>query len=213
MIAPSRRSGAAGAGYTWFVRVARLALPVAALVLVGVVVARLTVDPEQQEITALPEVEETKTIPGQIEIVKAKYEGVDAEGRAYTLTADTATRLPDDPNRILLKKPLADIVLGDGKWLAARAESGVYDTASQRLNLSGGIAVFHDAGYEAALQDIDIDIKARNAATARAVSAKGPSGSLVASRLEIKENSNLIVFGGPATLTLQKSLSFKGKGG
>lgn len=198
---PPRRLRNLGAGYTWFVRIARMALPLIALVIVGVVAAKMTMDQEQQQISALPP--EEKTAPGEIEIRQAKYEGVDADGRAYTLTADDARREMDAPDTMRLTNPKADITTPEGGWLIASANTGAYNNAASTLSLEGDVAVFHDLGYEVHLQKISIDIKKNQANSPLPVTAQGPAGRLEAQGLLLLDQGQRIVFTGPAKLVLR----------
>ena len=189
-----------GAGYTWFVRILRLTLPLVALVLIGIVVARLSADPEQQNITDLTK--DTKTEAGQIALEKARYEGVDAEGRAYTLSAESAARDPEVPDAITLTVPHADITLSNGEWLAIESQTGVYDNAASTLSLSDKVRIFHDSGNEMHLEDLRLDLKSHDATSEKSVNAQGPLGLLSAAGLSVTENGQKIVFNGPVSLTL-----------
>jgi lipopolysaccharide export system protein LptC len=205
-----RRLSALGHGYSVFVRILKFVLPLAMLVIIGVLIARLSGDPQQQKITALPQAE--KTTPGQIELIRAKYEGTDDQGRAYAVTADKTIRAMDAPDTVLFEKPLADITLQDKTWIAIKAETGSFDHAAEKLELKGNVTIFHDSGYELSLQDITIDLKQKTAATSLPVRAQGPLGTIAAKDMSVKDRGDLVVFGGPITLTIFK-LSPGGKHG
>lgn len=194
-----RRLSALGQGYSVFVRVLKFILPLAVLVIIGVLIARLSSDP-QQKITSLPQ--EEKTTPGESELVQAKYEGVDSEGRPYTITADKTVRAMDAPDTVLFEKPMADITLRDKTWLALKAESGSFDHAAGKLSLTGSVTAFHDSGYEITLQDISVDLKQKTAATSLPVRAQGPLGSIAAKGMTVSSQGDRIVFGGPVILKI-----------
>ena len=196
-----RHASASGAGYTWFVRMAKVLLPVVALVMIGLVISRLSQDP-LQGVQNIPEHE--KTEPGQIELVAARYEGVDEEGRPYALIAEKAVRDPASPDRVLLEKLQADVALEDKSWIAVHAEKGSYDTQTKNVALSGNVTVFHDRGYEMQLQDITIDTVARSARTDNPVTAQGGIGRIAAAGMEVRDAGARILFTGPATLTLHR---------
>jgi lipopolysaccharide export system protein LptC len=198
----NRRLAAKGSGYTWFVRVMKIALPLAAIAIVGGVVSRLSKDPQIAQLAELPKQE--KTVPGQIELVKAQYEGMDAKGRKYTVTADTATRDMAADEAVFLEKPRADIALEGGSWLAVHAAKGRFDNKASKLFLSGGVTAYHDSGYEMHLQDLSVDVKARAAASLSPVSLQGPAGELRAQNIAVTGGGELVVFGGPAQVTLHR---------
>lgn len=190
------------ASYTRFVRFARLALPLCAIVIVGIVILRLTGGGSQQPISINELPAEEKTVPGEIDMIEAKYQGADAQGRMYTVTAAHARRDMASPNSLSLDKPRADIALDDDKWLAMHAEKGLYDNEAGSLYLSDGVTLFHDAGYELHLQDVNVTLKTRTATTDKPVEAQGPAALLKAAGMRVENGADLIVFTGPAHLTL-----------
>jgi hypothetical protein len=59
------------------------------------------------------------------------------------------------------------------------------------------------------LQDIEISLKSKTAKSALPVRAQGSMGMIEAKNMTIENQGNLVVFGGPATLTIFK---LKGRG-
>ena len=90
-----------------------------------------------------------------------------------------------------------------GSVIRVKAEKGDYDNKAGKLSLSGGVTVSHDSGYEMHLQDVKVDVATRHAATQNPVSAQGPAGALQAQNMDVSDSGDLVVFGGPAFLTLQ----------
>lgn len=215
-----RRLSTLGRGYSLFVTILKFSLPLLALAIIGVLIARLAGDPPQKLATfdnlraapannssgAAPAPNDTGAapapVPGQIELEKARYEGMDDEQNPYTVTADRAVRAMDAPDTVLFDNPMADITLQDKTWVAVRAKSGSFDRAGEHLDLKGDVAVFHDSGYEMQVQDMAIDLKKKTAETSLSVKAQGPMGAIAAQNMRVQDQGNLIVFGGPATLTI-----------
>ncbi len=193
-------SATAFTGHSRFVRVAKFALPFLALVIIGIVIARLSQSPHQQLLAELPK-EETTT-PGQTEVMTAQYEGLTPEGRPYTLLAKKATRDPNNPDLVLLENPRGDITLEDKSWVAVESLAGSYNLQQARLNLNGNVAVFHDKGYELHLDNITVDLQTKTARADSPVMAQGPLGQLFSQNMEILDGGNRILFGGPARLIL-----------
>jgi lipopolysaccharide export system protein LptC len=206
-----RRQATIGAAHTWFVRVTKLVLPLAALVIVAIVVARLTQDPQQLQIAAIPEKE--KTTPGEIDLVEARYEGVDEQNRPYTISADHARRVMGEEQTVALENPKGKITLEDGGTVTVDAAAGIFDNTASKLHLSGGVTVSHSSGYAMKLREVDVDVKTRYAKSAFPVQAEGPRGRLWAQDMEISDGGLLIVFGGPARLTLENQRPAKEKKG
>lgn len=206
--ARERRLKALGAGYSSFVKIARFALPLLALVIVGVILSTLSESPVQQQIAALPK--EDQTTPGESAIVNAKYEGIDDQGRKYTLIAAAAERKDEQPDMIALEKPKADIALKDAGWLAVHANEGVFNSKAGTLDLAGDVTVFHDAGYELTTQGMHIALTAKSVTSDLPVKGQGPRGDIAARNMSITEGGNKIIFGGPATLLLRLNARERG---
>lgn len=207
----TRRLNAFGTGYTWFVRILRLALPLLALVLIGVVIARLMSDTQKPTLTTADLPQDEKTLPGHIEMVAAKYQGVDGQGRAYTIAADTASRDTQNTDAVLLQNPTADLVMPNGDKITVRAAHGRYDTVTTDIRLQDDVVLTHGDGYEMHLQSIDGNIKTRTAITKDKVFLQGPMGKLAAAGMDIQDRGDMIVFMGPVALTLY-SLGKEGPG-
>lgn len=186
-------------GYSLFVSILKFTLPLAALAIVGVLITRLTTSSSQQKnLARVPSAE--KTTPGQIELVQPKYEGVDNEGRPYTVTADKATRAVNAPDSISFTNPAADITLKDNSWLAVKAKTGTFDHKDEVLDLKDDVTLFHDSGNEMHMQSLEINLKQKSAHTDAPVQAQGPMGTIAAQNMSVLDQGDLIVFGGPATL-------------
>ena len=194
-----RRLNSFGKKYSVFVRVMKLILPVIALVIAGVVISYLSGnETSNRSLSAIPK--EEKTIPGQIELVGAKYEGVDEKGSPYTITADKANRSVGEEDGVLFENPLADIFLANKTWIALKSKGGIFNRIGEELMLEEAVKAFHDSGYEIDMSDIIIDLKKGTASTARPVTVKGPMGSASAQSMEVKDSGNKVIFYGPIYL-------------
>lgn len=186
--------------YSRLIRFLRLILPAFALV----IVAMLFVFPEMQKKTepvarqeVLPDVPFT-----QNELLKPRYESLDKDGQPFTVTADEATQDQNNPELIVLSKPTADITLKDGAWIAGKAEQGIYEQNAEKLQLKGNVNIFHDAGYTLITEELRINLKTQDAFSDTDVQAQGPEGTITAIGLEARGEDNLVLFKGPAKMTL-----------
>ena len=196
------RLRAFGARYTWFVRITKIALPLLALAMVAFVVTRLSHTPQQLQLADLPHQE--KTTPGQSELITARYEGVDDQNRPYVVTADRAVRDMSTTAAVALENPKGTMTLENNGWIKLEAAKGFYDNTAGKLKLSEGVKISHSSGYEISLQDADVDIRARHAITLSPVKATGPIGDITAQNLEVTQSGDLLIFGGPALLTIRQ---------
>jgi lipopolysaccharide export system protein LptC len=217
-LAPRVTPRPGGRGYTVFVKLLKVVLPLGALVLIGIVAAHLSKSP-LREVEEAATSKNDKTAPGQIEVLNARYEGADAQGRPYTLMADRASRanteaamippgttpsLKDADDTVLLQGLKADVFLEDKSWLAVRAKGGSYAARAQHLELAGDVSAFHDSGYEMHLDKLTVDLKTRHAWSDAPVRAQGPLGEIAAKGMEVLDSGDRVVFAGPVTLKIYR---------
>lgn len=190
------------AGYSKFIKVARLALALCALVLITLVFTweyDNSAAPQPEKSTSKTQPKVTKN-----EFLKPRFESVDRKNQPYTVTAAQAKQDEKDSDLIHLQNPTADMMLSSGHWVAAKADTGTYQQVTQKVYLKGHVSFFHDQGYELRSDDMSIDLSAQNASTHTAVNAQGPQGTLKATGLDAHGEEEIIRFTGPAKLTLTR---------
>ena len=196
--------------YSRFVILMKLALPLVAILLIGLIVAwpqllgrdagfRLSyanVQPEEAE---------------KLRMAKARYVGTDDQNRPYRIAAEQAIQPTPESEHVNLKGPTADMTLADGTWLALTAEEGVYRQKIRRLDLAGSVNLFHDSGYEFRTASAQIDFGAGVASSDTPVEAQGPGGVLKAKGFRMLDKGARVLFTGKAHLVLHPGAGTKGK--
>jgi len=205
-----RRAGTAGAGrrfaartrrargsrgYSAFVALAKLLLPVAALGLIAVVVLWPQVDTPVVEQEAAPEARSSR-------MVSPRYASTDDQGRPYTITGASASGVPGDAAVVEIDRPEADVTLEDGTWLALLADWARFDREGERIHLRGNVELFRDDGYAIRTHEAHVDLQAGESWGDRAVSGHGPDGTIEGSGFRIAGSGDTVVVTGPATLVL-----------
>ncbi len=211
VFARAHRLSARGAGYSWFVRGAKYALPAAALVIAGLVIARLMHDPFQEQLTQLPS--EERTLPGQSALEGARYEGVDMQGRPYVLRADKALRvLPPDATAsdlapaagetVDLVRPSANMTLSDERSLSLDASEGRFVQDDSVLDLTGGVTLTDQSGNALWLDSVNVNLQDNALVSDKPVRGQGPDGTIDAQGLRLENGGEKVIFTGRTTLTL-----------
>lgn len=197
--------------YSLFVKTLKLVFPLIVVAIVAVLVSYLSM----QEQGYIPDISEQtsqdKTTPGQIELLGAKYEGVDETGKSYTITADRANRVSESDDNVAFEKPFTDIFLGDETWLALRSEGGFFNNVMEKLILQKSVKAFHDSGYELDMKDIEIDMNTRSAYTSKPVTIQGPAGEAHAKGMKVMAGGEKIIFYGPLRMKLFNLSLIRGK--
>ena len=140
-----------------------------------------------------------------LSMLNARFDGVDAEGRPFSLSADEASQ-PSSVNEIVdLSLPKGDITLNDGTWLALTAKTGKYDRQGNTLDLAGAVSLFHDQGFELQTATAAVDLEAGRAEGSDPVKGHGPFGRLRSEGFRVEDNGDTIVFTGRSRMILPPS--------
>jgi len=183
-------------------RFARIALPLAALGLAGLIFAWSRINPIIERI----HISETEQAPEEIDTVtmeNARFAGIDAQNRSFNVTAVRAVQSADDSNHIDLQQPKADIVLASGAKVAVRSDTGGLQRDTQILDLVGKVLLTQDQGYEFHTTKARIDLGARTAAGDAPVNGRGPQGEIQAEGFDILDGGTRVVFRGRSRALFQ----------
>ncbi len=183
------------------VRLAKLMLPVCAVLLLATIAAW----PEINRILR----HEAVTLKGLSAIdmgsgrmLDPRYHGVDARQRPFTVTADTAVQRTAE--RIDLTNPKGDATLQNGTWLMVQSKEGVYIQHAGLLDLSKDVVLYRQDGTTMTSDTSAIDLKQGAASSAVATHAEGPFGTLDAAGYTLVDKGAVVQFQGPATLVLNQ---------
>ena len=135
-------------------------------------------------------------------MLNLRFDGMDQEDRPFSITANEARQNTDQIGVIDLIEPRADITLADGAWVALMAAGGHYDRDGRRLDMSGGVNVFHDRGFEISSEVVSVDLDTGTASSDRVVNGQGPAGELTAAGFRVMNDGQRIFLNGPARLEL-----------
>jgi len=184
--------------YSRFVAVMKRALPIAASVIVAVVLIYAFI-PRQQGITMV--YERLGQIENDLAMMKPKLTGTDEHGNPFVITADHAVQDARDPHRARLYNVEADITLDRGQWLNATATKGAFDMDAGSLNLTDGISLFSDSGYELHTARGNVDLRRGLFNGPVAVNGQGPLGNFRADGFQIDQKKRMIYLNGNVLMT------------
>ncbi len=187
--------------YGRFVGVAKILLPTIATALIVIVIVWPKLS-EQQDRFALGSAKIDRSEAENLRMLNARFTGVDASRRPFTLTADSADQSDAKSPEIALEAPKADILLGNGAWVALTATSGNFNRDRQLLELTGNVNLFHDSGYEFRTESAVFDLTAGDATGTEPVEGQGPFGHLKAEGFRIHNRGERIEFIGKSKLTI-----------
>jgi lipopolysaccharide export system protein LptC len=135
-------------------------------------------------------------------LVNPRFHGTDRNDRPYVLSAAMASQLPNTTNRFHLDHPKADMTLESGQWIALSANKGHYDKSVERLDLAGGVSLFHDSGYAFRTESATIDLRGGTASGDVSITGQGPTGTIEGSGFRISEKGDRILFTGRSRVVI-----------
>lgn len=190
---PAAADFASAQARTKLVNTAKVALPVLAAALIGLI-AVWPLFSGQSELRPGEGPD-----AGRLEMVDARYLGTDASRRPFEVRAERADHVGSD-TVVDLTNPEAHMVLNGGRWLTVAAERGRYDQRTGRLTLEGNVNLFHDGGYEFSTEAAELDTERGIAWGNTPVDGQGPIGSIDAGGFRVLEDGATVVFTGRARL-------------
>ncbi len=199
----SRKRGSRriGGNYSRFVGLMKLVLPAAAGVLVLMIIVWPQFEDKPDGFRLRPSSISLETAGGQ-KLVNARYTGTDRRDNPFTITAKALAQRNKDDEAVELLGPTADIFLNAGSWVAVTAPIGSYRKEARILELSGGVDLFHDDGYEFHTEVATVDLVEGIASSDRPVRGHGPFGWLRSSGFRILDGGERIQFQGKTRLQL-----------
>ncbi len=131
-----------------------------------------------------------------------RFVGTDAEQRPYQVTAASASQRGRTDQLVYLREPKADILLKSSGWVAMTAQSGIYDKKAETIDLSGGVTLFYDRGYQFTSESARIDMRAGTAESRQPVVGHGEGSRIEGEGFQLFDRGARIIFTGKAKALL-----------
>lgn len=184
------------------VRVLRIAIPVG--VLIGVVgISLATYLNPLRMLASLPiDISDMVVSGTKITMEQPRLSGFTKDQRAYEFIADAAAQDLTKPNIVELRNIRAKLEMQDKNTMSMTAVAGVYDTKSEKLQLTEDIRLKSSNGNKGRLSEATIDVRKGNVVSDKPVQLEMLEGVLDANRLEIVDSGDLVRFHGGVRMTL-----------
>lgn len=185
-------------GYSRFVRIMKVMLPLIAFSLIVLVVVYSTMGRESTNISVTAT--EVKQLDNDRQLVAPKLTGTDGRGQPFTVTAKAATQVPGKARKMDIEDVVADVTMQDKSWVQVSATLGRLDVEGKTLDLSKTINIFSDKGYECHTNTARYDFGAGLLKGEEPINCQGPLGLIEAKRFEgLREPGVLRFMGGVST--------------
>lgn len=185
--------------YSAFVGWMKFLLPVAAVVLVAMIVwwPRLESNPGFR--FSFGDLERDEG--GTLGVTKARFAGTDNNQRPFVVTADRAVQ-KDGFDLFDLIALQADITTDNGTWISVTADHGEFSRSARVLRLAGTVDVFTNAGYELHSNEAVIDLNTGTLKSPAGIAGHGPLGMLQADTLTYTSGNKVLNLAGRVRVTI-----------
>jgi lipopolysaccharide export system protein LptC len=180
----------------------KLVLPAAALAIVALTFAWPQFLPDKREIR-IGDVKMTGVNVDGLVMDNPRFVGTDAELRPYQVTAASASQRGKTDQLVYLAAPKADILMKSSGWVAITAQAGIYDKKSETMDLSGGVTLFYDRGYQFASESARVDMRAGTAEGRQPVIGHGDGGRVEGEGFQLFDRGARIIFTGRSKAVLR----------
>lgn len=145
--------------------------------------------------TNTPKMEELQNI-----MVKPRYQGVDVRDNPYTIEAESG--IQKDKDSVALTKITADTTSQGGDWVALKSGAGVINMSTKQMELTDGVELFYEGGYQFRTDHAHVDIAKGTAQGDSHIEGQGTSGTIEADSFSILEHGSIINFNGSVRMLL-----------
>ena len=188
-----------GSRHDRLVRVAKLALPVGALGLLGL----LTISPfgHRSEVSFILDKTKVDSAQERMRIDAARYTGEDDQGRRFSISAERAVQPSGDQAIVSISGMAARLDLAEGP-LSIIANHGRYDLDRQKVVIDGPVRVAGAGGYRLETSDVSVNLKTRQLASAGPVTGAMKLGQFSAGHLVADLGDRRVALTGGARLKI-----------
>jgi lipopolysaccharide export system protein LptC len=134
---------------------------------------------------------------------KPKLTGFRNDGKPYSLTAEKAMQDAKRPETVELSGVEGEIGMADNEPMRLRADSGVFDTVGERMDLTHNVRI-GNARYDARLSSARVDFKTGLYRSDQPVEVKiGADTRILADRAMAINSGEQLVFEGRVRTTIR----------
>lgn len=186
-------------GYSRFVRIMKIMLPLIAFSLIVLVVLYSATGGERNSVPLT--FETVGEVDKDRQLVAPKLTGTDGRGQPFTVTAKGATQMPGKTRRMVFDNVVADVTMQDKSWVQVDAKIGQLDIEAKTLDLTESINIFSDKGYECHTASARYDFGLGLLKGDQPISCQGPLGLISAKKFEGLREPGIMRFTGGVSTT------------
>lgn len=140
--------------------------------------------------------ENVQKVDGDLTMLRPRLSGTDAKGNPYLITAKSAVQSTPDARKVSLTAIDADLQYSGQSWANATSAKGYVDLDGKVMNMTGGMAIYTDSGYEMHTQSAFADLNKNVVVGKTPVSGQGPMGTFRADSFYIDRGKRHVTLQG-----------------
>ena len=200
---PAHSSGAPLNRHSRFVKLAKLALPSAAAVLV----ALLLFFPYLKKDTRDFRLDITRPKQGELEklhIENTVFYITDKDNKVNNFVASNIDETAPGSKLIKLSSPEGIMPLDNGNWVNVKSPLGFYNQTNNLLELKDNVEIFYSEGMTVSTTSAFFDFNTSRSYGRRPVTGQGFLGELQAEGFEYSANNHILTFTGHNDITVKE---------
>ena len=139
----------------------------------------------------------------ELDMIRPRYVGTDRNGHPFVVTAASGRQLPNRQDLMSLHLPRADIKTHSGANIVITADTAIYQSQAQVLDLFGHVTLVHQNGTKFVTQSARVEAAGNRAEGHQPVAGHGPSGDVTAQGFRLLDKGDRILFTGRSNLLLR----------
>lgn len=187
--------------YSVFVRIMKGALPLTALGLASLVLVYVLQPPPARIQMAF---QRLANLAGDLTMDNPRLSGTDNDGQPFVISARRAVPDSSGVDHVRMQGVVADFSLKDGSGIHLTAADGVIDTKTRVLQMSGGIHMTSQSGYDVKAPSAIADLRAGTVHGEHGIAADGAFGHITAQRFAMNRASKQLRFWGNIRMLLNR---------
>jgi lipopolysaccharide export system protein LptC len=198
----SERAFRSARSHSRTVRALRVAVPLTMVLVLGGLMLWTWFNP-MRLLLKLPDIGGDLVVSGtKITMQQPKVTGFTRDSRPYEFTAKAAAQDLTRPDVVELHDLRGKLQMQDSTTTEVSAQSGVYNSKKETLELGAHTVFTSTGGYKVLLDNAVIDIRSTRLVTEDPVQVEMRQGRLDARRMEVLDSGNVLHFDG-VRMTLQ----------
>jgi lipopolysaccharide export system protein LptC len=141
----------------------------------------------------------------ELRMINPRYGGTDRDGNPYVITAAVGRQVPQRNDVMSLDQPVAHVVSHSGAKIVLTADSGVYQSQTQFLDVFGKVTVTHENGSVFTTSAARLDVANDAAEGTAPVEGHGPQGDVNGQGFRIIDKGDIVIFTGQSHLLLNST--------